>query len=80
MLEGVPAAMVVADKGSDSDPFRHWLRARGIQPCIPPRSKLKQPETHCRSSCKKRHVVENFFERIKNYRRVATRYAMEPLI
>ena len=30
VLEGVPAAMVVADKGSDSDPFRHWLRARGI--------------------------------------------------
>ena len=35
VLEEVPAAMLVADKGYDSDPFREWLRARGIQPCIP---------------------------------------------
>ncbi len=74
VLEEVPAAMVVADKGYDSDAFRAWLRARGTQPCIPPRSNRNLPEKYCRRAYKKRHVVENFFERIKNYRRVATRY------
>ena len=74
LLAGVPVAMAVADKGDDSDAFRDWLRARGIKPCIPPRSNRTQPESYSKSAYRKRHVVENFFERIKNYRRVATRY------
>ena len=74
VLEEVSAAMVVADKGYDSDACREWLRARGIQPCIPPRSNRNHPETYSKAAYRKRHVVENFFERIKNYRRVATRY------
>ena len=74
LLEEVPAAMLVADKGYDSDSFRDWLRERGTRPCIPPRSNRKAPESYSKSACKKRHLVENFFERIKNYRRVATRY------
>ena len=74
LLAEVPAAMAVADKGYDSDAFRDWLRARGIKPCIPPRSNRTQPERYSKSAYRKRHVVENFFERIKNHRRVATRY------
>ena len=68
------AAMLVADKGYDSDAFRQGLRQCGIQPCIPPRSNRKHPQTYSKASYRKRHVVENFFERIKNFRRVATRY------
>jgi transposase len=74
MAEEIPAAMLVADKGYDSDPFRQWLRERGIKPCIPPRSNRKHPRAYSKSSYRKRHVVENFFERIKNFRRIATRY------
>ena len=74
LLEEIPAAMLVADKGYDSDPFRRWLRQRGIKPCIPPRSNRKHPQTYSKASYRKRYVVENFFERIKNFRRVATRY------
>ena len=74
LVADIPAAMLVADKGYDSDPFRQWLRERGIQPCIPPRSNRKVPQTYSKASYRKRHVVENFFERIKNFRRVATRY------
>jgi len=74
MTKEIPAAMLVADKGYDSDGFREWLVERGIKPCIPPRSNRKHPTPDSRSSYRKRHVVENFFERIKNFRRVATRY------
>lgn len=74
VLKNVPAAMVVADKGYDSDTFRQWLTERGIKPCIPPRRNRKTPSRFSRASYRKRHLVENFFERIKNFRRVATRY------
>ena len=74
VLAEIPADMVVADKGYDSDAFRQWLTARGIKPCIPPRSNRKTPARFSKVSYRKRHLIENFFERIKNFRRVATRY------
>ena len=74
LLEELPATMLVADKGYDSDAFRQWLRDRGIEPCIPPRSNRQQIRPYSKRSYRKRHLVENFFERIKNFRRVSTRY------
>ncbi len=41
VLAEIPAAMVVADKGYDSDSFRHRLAQQGIKPCIPPRRNRK---------------------------------------
>ena len=41
VLAEIPATMVVADKGYDSDAFRQWLVERGIKPCIPPRRNRK---------------------------------------
>ena len=74
MAEEIPGAMLVGDKGYDSDAFRQWLKERGLTPCIPPRSHRCHPSAYSKPSYRKRHVVENFFERIKNFRRVATRY------
>jgi len=74
MLEGMEPGKVVADKGYDSDPLRTWLAARGVAACIPPRSNRLRPITFSRISYRKRHLVENFFEKIKTFRRVATRY------
>ena len=74
VLTEIPAAMVVADKGYDSDAFRRWLVQRGIKPCIPPRRNRKTKARFSKASYRQRHLVENFFERIKNFRRVATRY------
>jgi transposase len=66
--------MMIGDKGYDSDPLREWLSAQGIDSCIPPRSNRVNPAQYSKAIYKKRHLVENFFERLKRFRRVATRY------
>lgn len=70
----IACGQLVGDKGYDSDPFRQWLRARSIKPCIPPRSNRRHPESYPKAAYRKRHLIENFFEKIKRYRRVSTRY------
>lgn len=65
---------VVADKGYDSNKLREAIWDAGACPCIPPLSTRKQPIRWHRGYYRKRHRVENFFQRIKRYRRVATRY------
>jgi transposase len=74
VLEGVPAKMAVLDKGYDSDDLRIWLFERDVTPCIPPKSNRLDPLPYSKRSYRKRHLVENFFQRIKTFRRVATRY------
>ena len=74
LIEEIPRNLLAADKAFDSDPLRAWLFERGITPCIPSRSNRLKPCRFSRASYRKRHLVENFFERIKNFRRVATRY------
>ena len=74
VLESVPAKMAVLDKGYDSDALRIWLFERGVTPCIPPKSNRIDPLPYRKASYRRRHLVENFFQRIKTFRRVATRY------
>ena len=74
MIEGLPAEAIVADKGYDSDEFVDQIHRQGATACVPPRSNRLNPRKYSKASYKKRHLVENFFEKIKNFRRVATRY------
>jgi len=68
------ARYLVGDKGYDSDEFRTALKARNISPCIPPRSGRKTPAAYCKNLYKQRHKVEVMFGRLKDWRRIATRY------
>ena len=71
--------ITVADKGYDSDGFRKQLRRWGSDACIPPRcNRLKAVSWH-RGYYRKRHKVENLFQRLKRYRRVGTRYEKNDL-
>jgi transposase len=64
----------VGDKGFDADTFRARLARQQTQACIPPkRSRLSAVAFH-RGYYRQRHKVENFFGRIKRYRRIGTRY------
>jgi transposase len=71
--------ITVADKGYDSDVFRAQLRRWGSRPCIPPRCNRLQPVTWHSGFYRKRHKVENLFQRLKRYRRIGTRYEKRDL-
>lgn len=71
--------ITVADKGYDSDGFRTQLRRWGSRPCIPSRCNRLQPASWHRGHYRKRHKVENLFQRLKRLRRIGTRYEKNDL-
>jgi putative transposase len=74
LIAGVGTAAVLADKGYDADANRDAIRRRGAEPCIPPRRNRTVAIGYDRHLYEERNGVERFFGRIKQYRRVATRY------
>lgn len=80
LMEGFEAGFVIADlcpfgyKGYDSDAFVATLQASGATPVIPPRSNRKTPRAYDKHIYKERNLVERLFQKLKQYRRVATRY------
>ena len=68
------ARYAVADKGYDADPLRRSLRRAGAVPVIPGRSNRKRQVRYDRKRYRGRHLIENAFCRLKDFRRVATRY------
>jgi transposase len=69
-----PSAELVADKGYDSRALREWLEARGTTPVIPPRRYRKIQYAYDRAVYRQRNIVERMFCRLKDWRRIATRY------
>ena len=65
---------LLADKGYDGDRFRESLLIRGILPIIPPRSNRKVPEHPDYRRYRDRNRVERMFGKLKQQRRIATRY------
>lgn len=68
------AQAVIADKGYDSDALVQQIEASNAETIIPPRSNRKSPCTYDRHRYKARNLVERFFNRLKQFRRIATRY------
>jgi transposase len=52
----------------------HILKERQIEAVIPPRRHRKKPREYDRELYKARHLIENFFGKLKQYRGIATRY------
>lgn len=69
-----PAPVLIADRGYDSDWFRQGLRRQSIKPCIPARSGRNKAIRHRKALYKLRYKIEVMFGRLKDWRRVATRY------
>lgn len=69
-----PARELIADRGYDSNPFRTALAERGIAACIPPKKNRKQPIPYDKVLYRQRHRIEIAFGRLKDWRRIATRY------
>ena len=74
LIEGYTAKYVIADKAYDSDAFREEIVSAGGVAVIPPRDSRIDPRPYDEELYKRRNIIERFFHRLKQYRRVATRY------
>ncbi len=68
------AKRLLGDKAYDSAELRGRLEERGTRAVIPNRCNRKQPFSFDKKSYKQRHRIENAFCRLKDFRRIATRY------
>ena len=68
------ATYMIGDKGYDSDEYRAALKAKGITPCIPPRKGRILPVSFDKNLYRQRHKIENMLGKLKDWRRVHTRY------
>lgn len=69
-----PTAELVADKGYDADVIRKYLRLRGTTAVIPPMRHRRGQYPYDKRIYGKRNIIERLFCRLKDWRRVATRY------
>ena len=74
LIADMPCASLVADKGYDANALVMSIEASGAQAVIPPRSNRIAPRQYDRCAYRARNLIERFFNRIKHYRRIATRY------
>ena len=68
------AKKLLGDKAYDSAELRQWMKRRGTKAVVPNRSNRKQPFSFDKKAYKQRHRIENAFCRLKDFRRIATRY------
>ena len=81
LLGGLPKAeWLLVDRGYDADWFREALKHKGINPCIPGRKSRGRPVKHDKRRYKRRNRIEIMFGRLKDWRRVATRYDRCPKV
>jgi len=75
MLDAAPhAAELLADKAYDSDKIREDLAERGIRAVIPNKDDRKFLHPFDKTRYRKRNAIERMFCRLKDFRRIATRY------
>ena len=75
LLPGVAAAALIADRGYDAEArVLAPLREAGIEAVIPPKRNRKEQREYDADRYEARHLVENFFCALKQFRAIATRY------
>ena len=75
MIRGIEAGSLIADKGYDTNAIVEAAGAAGMEVVIPPRSNRKEQRGYDRHLYKIRHLVENAFLKLKQWRGISTRYA-----
>ena len=74
LIEGLPAQNVLADKAYDANSLFNLVIEQGGDPVVPPKRNRKRQHAYDKALYKERNRVERFFSRIKQCRRIATRY------
>ncbi len=65
---------LLADRANDARKLRNWLTERGSEPVIPPNPTRKNPHPYDPVLYRSRNTIERMFCRLKDFRRIATRY------
>lgn len=74
MLEGVECGAVIADKAYDSNAIRSTVRAARMKAVIPSNRSRKRQIRHDKVLYRERNRIERCFNKLKHFRRLATRY------
>ena len=74
LLSGIKATHVIADRGYDSNEILNFVQGQGTTAVIPPRSNRRVIRTYDKEVYKRRNLIERAFNKLKNWRRIATRY------
>ena len=74
LLDGFAPAVVIADEGYDKQALVDAIEAKGGEAVIPARKNRTVPREIDAERYKDRNLVERFWAKVKQYRRVATRY------
>ncbi|MHA6327012.1 IS5 family transposase [Roseivivax sp. CAU 1753] len=81
LLSSLPEAeWLLADRGYDADWYREALQGKSIKPCIPGRKSRGKPAKYDKRRYKRRNRIEIMFGKLKDWRRVATRYDRCPKV
>ena len=75
LIRGMTIEMLLADRGYDTDEILNFCKENGIEAVIPPKKNRKIQRDYDEYIYKLRHLVENAFLKLKQWRGVATRYA-----
>lgn len=65
---------VIADRSYDAEEFLHLIAEKKAEAVIPPRKNRKEPREYDLHLYKERHLIECFFNKIKHYRRLFSRF------
>jgi transposase len=74
LIGGVDPEVLIGDKAYDADPLIDTLRRRNITAVIPPKANRKTPRNCDFALYCERNLVERFFNKLKHFRAIATRY------
>ncbi len=74
LIDGVDPEALIGDKAYDADPLIDILNRRDITPVIPPKANRKAPRDCDFALYCERNLVERFFNKLKHFRAIATRY------
>jgi transposase len=75
LIEGIDAAVLIADRGYDTNAIITMATNAGMDVVIPPKKNRKEQREYDEYLYKLRHLVENAFLMLKRWRGIATRYA-----
>ena len=74
LIDGLSCGHLLADRAFDANWLREALSEAKIEAVIPPKSNRRFPAEFDKETYKWRHLIENFFQKIKEYRGIATRF------